>query len=76
MVTTSRLIVVLASELGEQLKLAHDEYRSISDNISLPMGRKIKQLNASNCKIKRIRLAQEAIARLTLGDIEDNEHKL
>lgn len=77
MVTTSRLIVVLRSELGEQLKLACSEYRNIQDSLALLNDNPEKQkklLESNRNKQYRLRTAAEALGRLTLGDIEDGQH--
>lgn len=76
MVTTSRLIVILRSELGNQLKIACSEYKNIQDNLNLASqkDRQKKLLVDNRNRQRRIRIAAEAIGSLTLGDIEDNEH--
>ena len=71
MVTTSRVIVVLRGELGNQLKLAHERIVKIQNKEGYT--RKEKDLDSAFKSSERIDSAIHALGRLNLGDIEDIE---
>lgn len=80
--TTSRMIVVLRGELGEQASLAHKEYKKLEEEY-LPFkdlkksDEKVKKLyikyDKAWHKLQRLEKAAVALGSIQLGDIEDKD---
>lgn len=81
MVTTSRVIVVLRSELGLQMSLAQKELKKIieekfkTNTYSEWSNEQTREFYRWQNRIKRIENAIQALGTLQLGDIEDKEYE-
>lgn len=83
--TTSRMVVVLRSELGRQLSLIHTEreaFRKENENLEKetqlcarggPLTKTIKAYQKISFKARRLENAINALGSIQLGDIEDVE---
>ena len=73
MVATTRVVIVLRRELGNQLKLANTFFDSINDALMQDPENEDKQKDAYQAKkrVVRIETAIHALGALTLGDLED-----
>lgn len=77
--TTTRMVVVLRTELGTQLSLAQRELKKIIDekfktNVYGEWTEKQrKEYYRHELKIQRLQTAIHALGALQLGDIEDSE---